>query len=171
MTTHRDLALRLLIGRTMAVSGRGLPWSLEEDRRLIEEERSLWGRMTEGERSEEQAWLSALWSSGPTGRRVLVPVDLGGGEIEIVDGAFGPPRVDHRPGGSGVGAFEAQLRSWGFRVIGREGGVWILDVGDAKRLVAESKRLVRLSGGRAAGEVLGCYDPGSGRAWIEVSML
>ena len=88
---HREIALKLLQGRTAALPppvGAGvLPWTMGEDWALIERERALWALLSEAERAEEQGWLAELWAA-----REGSPERLG-----IVDGAFGLPRADYRP--------------------------------------------------------------------------
>lgn len=167
--THRDVAIQLLVGRAKVASGEGLPWSWEEDQRLIALERQLWGELSEAERGEDQAWLTELWRRGAPGRRVLE------GWV-IPDEAFsmtldGGLRAG-RPMGVGGGDFEQWLWSKGFQVVDRApGGGRILIGSTVARFMAESVRLAGLMAREGwSGKVQGVYDPVLGQGSVEVTL-
>lgn len=177
---HHDVALRLLIGRTLAHKEGALPWPLTEDWALIDRERALWALLSEGERQAEQGWLESLWraSASPGSlREVPLPPDLGREEKTLIlaDEAFGLPRVDFRPasrGGTDSGV-SALLWSMGFQVVAEEEGVLLVQT-PKNRVVPESERLLQLLRRQERAEgvsILACYDPVHSKAWLEIKGL
>lgn len=182
---HREVALKLLIGRSIALRDGNLPWSVEDDWALIELERRLWAELDELEQADEQTWLTWLWEAGKPGGRIQAADGSPAGRVfetedhgvvEIVDEAFGLPRADYRP--SSRGRPEGGVAEWlwglGFQVVAElEPGVLLLQT-PKNRVVPEVDRLAGLlkKSGRGEGVgLLACYDPVAGRAWIEVKGL
>jgi hypothetical protein len=185
---HHDLSLMLLAGRSMPD---GLPWSYDDDRAYILQERQLWALLTEEEQKQEQAFLETLWKS--PNKTILVNPMWGkwtGGLVEIqVDiKSFGTPHKNFRPDPKGPLVEEhpgyTQLVKWlwdkGFQVIDITNG-WIRIPVHEKRIQSESLRLVGLlhqTFPQIAIKPLGCsplamqakaiYDPVSGLAYLEL---
>ena len=101
---HHDLALKLLVGRSLP---HGLPWSVDEDKELIIEERLLWARMSPEEQEAEQASLSALWGKRGATRTVSVSHSWGPWTtklpptVSVPDAAFGLPTMGYVPWSKG----------------------------------------------------------------------
>jgi len=178
---HRDLALKLLVGRSLLG---GLPWTLKEDVDLIRLERTLWDQLSENERLQEQTFLVSLWAKKGSDRVVAVNPDWGpwaakiDKELSIPDSAFGPSKQQFRP--AQKGAFQGVQWLWehGFQVTEITGDTILLSI-DAQRVVPEAERLMRLvlargNTVRPYGIGLGAwvrssYDPVSGQAQIELT--
>jgi hypothetical protein len=176
---HREVALKLLLGRSLALRDGALPWSAEEDWTLIERERALWVLLSEEERASEQAWLAELWAQGKKSRVFEIEVEGKPEEVQIVNDAFGLPRADYRPSAKGAPPSQRSepvqwLWSMGFQVVLEESDKHLLLVQTPKnRVVPEADRLVGLLKRHKRGyvSVLACYDPSVKAAWLEVKGL
>jgi len=153
---HRDLALKLLVGRSLKS---GLPWSQEDDDLLIALERRLWVALTPEEQAQEQEWLQKLWGRRGGGSQRKMPIDplwgdwaaTAGDYVVIPDSAFGMPREAMRPWGKGVEDLIKQhpekepllrwLWSQGFQPTMFHDGVITLVI-PAHRVVQETERLL-----------------------------
>lgn len=98
---HRDLALRLLVLRTLALRAEG-GLDPEAEQALVIQERVLWAGLTSEEQVEEQDYLAELWKTKPEKRWVKVPSKWGmpevGAKVLIPNQAFGVAEHGHRPG-------------------------------------------------------------------------
>jgi len=184
---HRDLALKILVGHSLPVC----PWSLDEDMRLVEQERILWASLTDEERALEQEALMALWISRKAQRRVKVNPAWGTwteglGEVQIPNAAFGIPSNDFRPHGKGAPPSDDPNAKWfyehGYRVADINNGLYTLIVPPIPRLLPETDRLLGLIARKNPGRIKpwgwndgiqmrGTYDPVNGLAVIEVRGL
>lgn len=94
---HRDISLMLLVARSLP---EGLPWSINEDAKIVGRERVLWASLSDEEQEQEQKWLQEFWFHRP--RHVQVNSKWGSwtdghSTIEVVDSAFGSPTESFRP--------------------------------------------------------------------------
>jgi len=189
LSEHHDVALMLLVGRSLPD---GMPWSMDQDRAIIAQERLLWASLTEEERAQEQRFMADLW--GRRGANRKVPVNPSWGlwtqglpsDMPVPDSAFGVPQQGFRPASKGVDDAPAHL-VWVYK--------WLWSVGfqpvhaDAKgfsltipvhRLVQEAERLTTLLvrtfpklsiqpfGSDGGVQIRSVYDPISGQASLEV---
>lgn len=149
---HHELALMILVGRSLP----SLPWSFDEDREYVIQERQLWDSLTEEEKALEQAFLATLWQSKGSIRKVAVEPSWGSwtaslSEVVIPDKAFGVPTQDYRPYVKGIPLEEhpelQELIRWlwirGYQVVETEGCTLSLIVEKA-RILQESDRLYNL---------------------------
>jgi hypothetical protein len=191
---HHDLALKLLVGRSLST---GLPWSVEEDRSLILQERILWGSLTPEQQQQEQQFLASFWKG--KGAKRIAPVNRDWGiwtkklpdQIEIPDSAFGLAHHSFRPWLKGswaetdpaLATFLQWLWDRGFQVVYCDQTTITLII-PAHRLIQESERLMSLLGKTYGLEQLepwggpdhklqirSIYDPVSGQALMEISSL
>jgi hypothetical protein len=191
---HRDLALKILVGRALALT-KGLPWTLDEDREMIIRERTLWAALSPEAQNEEQAELARLWGRRGSERKVTINPHWGewaralGSEATIPDAAFGLPTSGFRPHSRGVDVMmreHPQLEGvlsllWqsGFQPAAVTNDTVLLPI-PAHRIVQESERLVGMLGrnfptmmlqpfGTGSGvQVQGTYDPATGQASLSV---
>lgn len=149
LENHHDLAVMLLVGRSL--SG-GIPWTLEEDQRLIDRERALWELLSPDEQQWEQQFLAGLWRTPAADR--TIPVNPEWGEwttgvpemVVILNEAFGMPHKAYRPdpkGPVGDGPWAKWLWKMGFQVVAEEGGRFTISI-PATRVLQEADRLVTL---------------------------
>ena len=153
LEAHHDLALMLLVGRSLDA---GIPWTLDEDQEHISREQVLWASLAPDEQSWEQGFLSSLWR----GDR-MVPVNPEWGEwtskvpptVAVVDDAFGLPQNAYLP--NPKGKFDAtpfpefaRVFEWvwerGFQVVAVTGPQSFLMTVPAHRVVQEADRLASL---------------------------
>jgi len=94
---HRDVALMLLVARSLS----DLPWSVDEDSKVIAHERVLWAALSDTEKEQEQKWLQDFWAQEKPRRAEVSPAWGDWAEklsvVEILDEAFGPPADAFRP--------------------------------------------------------------------------
>lgn len=159
LEVHHDLAIRLLVGRSIP---EGIPWTLEEDQRLVDQERIVWDLLSPEDQQWEQEFLADLWRSKGDNRQL--PVNPAWGDwkkdvperVAIVDDAFGSPARAYRPDPRGR-MFEGDpwcdwLWSMGFRVATRTpdkagglgGSAQITLTVPATRVLQEADRLLVL---------------------------
>jgi len=190
LAEHHSIFLKLLAGRSLP---NGLPWTLDEDRQIIAEERVLWASLTEEERRSEQEFMATLWGRRGLDRKIAVDLAWGpwavmvGPEIAIPDSAFGVPSQDFRPAQKGVpdnappNMVKALMWIWamGFQPVEATSGCIVVEI-PVGRLVQEAERLtalivrrwpsisVRPFGSPEGVQVRSSWDPVAGRASIEV---
>jgi len=190
LAEHHSIFLKLLVGRSLPD---GMPWSLDEDRRIIAEERLLWASLTDDERRSEQDFMSALWGRRGADRKVAVDPGWGpwaaavGPEIAIPDAAFGVPSQDFRPAPKGIPddapSDMTRTLEWlwamGFQPVEASSGRVVAEI-PVGRLVQEAERLtallvrrfpsvrVRPFGSPDGIQVRSSWDPVGGRAAVEV---
>jgi len=160
LEVHHDLATRLLVGRSIP---EGIPWTLEEDQRLVDQERIVWDLLSPEDQQWEQEFLADLWRSKGDNRQLPVNPEWGDWTkevstmIPIVDDAFGLPVRAYRPDPRGR-MFEGDfwcdwLWSMGFRVSTKtpdkagglnQGPVRVTLAVPATRVLQEADRLVAL---------------------------
>lgn len=185
----------LLVGRSLPT---GVPWDLDEDRRLVARERALWAALTPEEQTSEQSYLVALWKADPEYRSVECNPQWGAwvGDLQtfrILDEAFGLPRHSFRPDPKGppedVHPSLREIVDWlwtrGFQVIDFSPAHTMSDNPSltisipSNRLIPESDRLLGFLGrkniqvepfvrGARQVQMQVTYDPVSGRALIEL---
>lgn len=181
---HHDLSLQILVGRSLPK----LPWSLEEDRELIAQERTLWAALTDEERAQENDSLTALWGSRKAQRKVLANPAWGTwaeglGEVLVPNSAFGIPSNDLRPYDKGTPLDNDPAAVWlydhGFQVVDATAGTYTLTV-SIPRAAAEADRLLSLLARKNPGKIhpwgstkggiqlRACYDPCSGMSVLEL---
>ena len=180
---HRDVALKLLVGRSLKS---GLPWSLEDDDLFIALERRLWVALTPEEQTQEQEWLQKLWGKRGGGPQRKMPVDptwggwtaTAGDYVVIPDSAFGMTREALRPWGKGVEDLirqhpeREQLLRWlwtsGYQPTLLQAEVLTLVI-PTHRIVQESERLLGMLATQEWGKGLQLeahYNPLTGMATI-----
>ena len=188
LAEHHDLALRLLVGRSLPD---GLPWTVDEDRLHIARERALWAELTEAEQGEEQSYLLTLWR-GPDRHVQINPVwgkwAEKGGSVEVTNEAFGLPRQDFRPfpkgypvdGHPGYARVVEWLWGRGFQVVDISPSGWLVMPISERRILNEANRLRGLLTGAfphisvqplglALGiQIRGVYDPVGNRSFLEM---
>jgi len=185
---HHDLALMLLAGRSLP---EGLPWSYDEDRRLVLRERALWAVLTTEEQAKEQRFLASLWRE--KNRSIKVNPKWGDWAkkhptVPVKDDAFGRPKDDFRPYPKGPPVEDypgyVKVIQWlwdrGFHVVAVTPDGWIAIAVPSHRGFGEADRLMGLllrcfphivlqPLGLALGvQVRSVYDPVSGRIFVEV---
>jgi len=191
-TQHRDVAWMILVGRALALAGKGLPWSFDDDAAIILRERLLWARLTPAEQALEQEALAQFWGRRGLLRTVVVNPEWGAWTeglslVTIPDAAFGSQ--DFRPSGRGIEVLAKEYPKFvpAFLWLWRHGFQPISLVGDTVQLSIPSHRIVqeteRLVGALAGAnlEVLpvnrlsakgvriqGHYDPATGQATLSV---
>ena len=181
---HHDLALKILVGRSLPQ----LPWTLAEDQELLAQERVLWSVLTEEEHAQEQETLMTLWGS----RRAVrtVPVNPAWGtwaegltEVVIPNSAFGIPSNDLRPYAKGNPLDEDPKAVWlykrGFQVVDANGNQYTL-LTTIPRGQAEADRLLGFlarrnpdsvhpwGSSRGGVQMRSTYDPVAGSALLEL---
>jgi len=187
---HRDVALRLLVSRSLPE----VPWGIEEDRVLVIQERVLWAELGCEEQASEQEYLAELWRTPAEERWVSIPSKWGlkrfGARVLVPDRAFGDPEVGVQSGVvrdsvvAGCEKVMEWLRGKGFLVVtcGEEGIILRLP---AHRVSPESDRLLVLLSKRwphlrelfrpwgieGGVSVWATYDPVGGMAVLKVRGL
>ena len=152
---HHDLALKILVGRALALKS-GLPWSLDEDQKFIVTERALWHALSDADKAAEQGSLASLWQERGAVRTIVPDARWGAwtaglGPVEIPDAAFGHPAESFRPHGKGIGVLTHEnpalsktlnlLWTSGFQPSSVKNGIIVFPI-PAHRVVAEAERLV-----------------------------
>jgi len=151
---HHDLALKLLVGRSLPG---GLPWSMDEDRKLVIRERVLWAQLSKEEQLQEQTALNALWHGDrliSVNRRWGSWVKSVDAEFKVEDRAFGVPSQGYRPYPRGVPPGEypglEKILAWlwerGFQVIDIRADDELVLVVPQHRVAQEADRLLGLLG-------------------------
>jgi len=188
LENHHDLAVMLLVGRSLPT---GIPWTLDEDQRYIDQERALWELLSREEQTWEQQFLAGLWRTPPAERTAFVNPEWGDwtasvpSPVVILGEAFGMPHRAYRPdprGPVGEGPWAAWLWKAGFQVIWQTGNEHVLSV-PATRVLQEADRLAALlrrehptlkmspygdAGGGA--QILSSYDPVQKRTWLSAKL-
>jgi len=152
LEVHHDLALMLLVGRSLPT---GIPWTLDEDQEHIERERALWNSLASDEQAWEQDFLAGLWQGDRT-----LPANPDWGDwaddldsVPITDEAFGLPKNAYLPNPKGKPSkgiypeFE-RVFDWawgkGFQVVDVLSIAAFTLACPAHRVVQEAERLVAL---------------------------
>ena len=153
LEVHHNLALRLLVGRSIP---EGIPWTLDEDQQLVEQEKALWNCLSPEDQQWEQEFLAELWRSKGSDRELPVNPDWGEwtvgvpAMVTVVDDAFGSPLRAYRPDPRGKmldgDPWCDWLWSMGFRLSVVEEGSprKLLLAVPAHRVLQEADRLVVL---------------------------
>ena len=147
LETHHDLAIMLLVGRSLPG---GIPWTLEEDQRFIDQERGLWETLSPSDQLWEQQFLAGLWRIPQEERHVQVNPAWGAWtegvpeQVLVLPEAFGMPHKAYRPdprGPQGDGPWASWLWKMGFQVVQADGDTKFTLAVPATRVLQEADRL------------------------------